>query len=354
MSSVPEIYSRPWFRCLASIGFRLHWHLNEIYAETDDRGGRSWRNVVRQIEKRYELAIESPSHADPDYMTKFAQEEFLRFAEGIPDREGALLGQVLIKVAAEMTPLTNEEMDRAFEDLSLKARELAQDCATEWGGPEATLRASKMKPARLNLDANRASGAQSALITWTDGTTIHIPTGAGPRPVLDFLCLKFYLFHEYLSHHLPYWEDGPGVLSEGYLFPVERWWYTFQSEYAVSSSIVDTNWDDHWGRLVDPQGADYWRDFHDRVNWIESQCPKPRLSWIFLEMACFEGSPRGQFQEAFLGFFDILAKREDLRPRIFKILRDDSSDIHTIYKDIQGLLRSTLSSKARKALGLDK
>jgi hypothetical protein len=132
MSSVPEIYSRPWFRCLVSVGFRLHWHIEDLFAQTDERGGRSWSNVVRQIEHRYRIATESPRFSDPDYMTKYAKEEFARFA-GSFSEESPELGKVLARIAEEIHPLSNAEIDDAFRDLNHKALDLARDCATEWG-----------------------------------------------------------------------------------------------------------------------------------------------------------------------------------------------------------------------------
>ncbi len=243
--------------------------MEDLFSKTDERSGRSWSNVVKQIEDRYRMATESPRFNDPDYMTKYMQEEFARFAHRFTE-ESPGLGTVLSKIAEEISPLSNNEIDDAFRDLNLRAMVLARECATEWGGQHSVLRASAMSPARLNLDVLSSQIVPSPFCTWTDGQTIHVPTGVGPRPLLDFLCLKFFLLHEYLSHHFPVWEDGAGLLSEGYLFPVGRWWHTARAEFAITTSLVDIDWQHHWQHQAYPQSAQYWREFHSWVDWMES------------------------------------------------------------------------------------
>jgi hypothetical protein len=351
MKPSPKIYAKPWFRCLASVGFRLLRNLDTIYAHTDESNGRGWDDLLKQFELRYQIARDSALHSDPDYITKYFRAELELFAKGF-DTESPELGNVLVHTAKEVSPLTDEEMSDAFHQVNLAALQLARKCGTDWGGRHATLRASKLKAIPLNLDVDSAPAKPSTLTTWTTEEAIHVPTG-GVRPLLDFVCLKFFLLHEYLSHLFPSWEDGAGLISEGYLFPVGRWWHTAQADFPITSSLVDLDWEDHWLRIPSPQSSRYWREFHSRVDWMESKCPKERLCWILLEMASYEEDGRpGRFQEAFLGFFEILAKRDDCT-FIWDILNSPSTDIKEIHGEIRQGLRSKLPANIRKKLGLD-
>lgn len=325
--------------------------MDTIYAHTDEANSRGWDDLLKQFELRYQIAKESALQSHPDYMTNYFREELERFAKGF-DSESPELGRVLLHTANELVPLSDDEMTDAFHRINHEAFRLARNCGTDWGGQHATLRASKLKEMPLNLDVDSAPAKPSTLTTWTTEDAIYFPAG-GARPLLDFVCLKFFLLHEYLSHLLPSWEDGAGLVSEGYLFPVGRWWHTAQAEFPITSALVDLDWDDHWQRIPFPQSARYWREFHSRVAWMESQCSKDRLCWILLEMASYEDDkPAGRLQESFLGFFELLAKRQDCT-FIWDVLNGDSTDINGIHTEIRGLLRSKLPANIRKKLGLD-
>jgi hypothetical protein len=356
MGSFPDIFARPWFRCLVSVGFRLHWDIDEVFAETDERRGRGWPDVVKQIENRCLNAKDSPRQSDPDYMTAYAREEILRFAKAFPKKgpelgESPELGEALVKVATKIRPLTDPEMEKAFEDLNKKALRSAQECATKWGGPHATLRASKLKLASLDLDPRAPPAASLPLCTWTDGKTISVPTGAGERPVLDFLSLDFYLLHEYLSHHFPVWEDGAGTLSEGYLFPIGRWWRTAQAQFPVTNSLVDLNWQYHWLRQRNPQSAQYWREFHSWVDWMEVRCTRPRLLWILLEMASYDKDPVHRLQEGFLGILESIIKEKELR-FAWDVLNAPNADIYAVFRNVLTAIRPKLPANLKQRLGL--
>jgi hypothetical protein len=344
-------YSRPWFRCLVSVGFRLHWHIEELFAVTDERHGRSWSDVVKQIENYYLSAKNSPLLHDPDYMTKYAQKAIAQFASAFTE-EAPELGQILTKVAGEIRPLTDEEMDNAFEELNRKALESARDCATQWGGAHSALRASKLKLALLDLDAPATQSASSPLSPWTDGQTIHVPSGAGERPLLDFLCLEFFLLHEYLSHHFPVWEDGAGLLSEAYLFKVAHWWHTAKAGCPVTNSLVDIDWKYHRQRQANRDSGEYWTEFHSWVDWMESRCRKRRLPWLLLEMAAYNEDPTHRLQEGFLGILESIAKEKNLR-FAWDILNGPGTDIQALYREVQAALRDKMPANLKKRLGLN-
>jgi hypothetical protein len=356
MGSFPDIFARPWFRCLVSVGFRLHWDIDDVFTETDERRGRGWSDVVKQIENRCLNAKDSPRQSDPDYMTAYAQEEILQFAKAFPKKapelgESSGLGEALIKVAKKIRPLSDPEMEEAFENLNAKALLSSQECATEWGGTHSTLRASKLKLASLDLDPRALPGGSLPLCPWTDGQTIYVPAGAGERPLLDFLGLEFYLLHEYLSHHFPVWEDGAGALSEGYLFPVARWWHTAKAEFPVTNSLVDLDWQYHWLRHPNPQSAQYWREFHSWVDWMEVRCTRPRLLWVLLEMASYNEDPAHRLQEGFLGILESITKEKELR-FAWEILKAPNTNIFAVYQEVRAAIRPKMPVNIRKRLGL--
>jgi hypothetical protein len=356
MGSFPPVFARPWFRCLTSVGLRLHWNIDEVFAKTDERRGRSWSDVVKQIENRCLSAKDIPRQSDPNYMTVFAQGEILRFAKAFPKEDTELgespeLGATLVKLAKQIRPLTDPEMEKAFDDLNRKMLGSAQECATEWGGQHASLRVSKLKLASLNLDPPTPPGGPPPLTAWTDGQTICVPTGTGERPLLDFLSLEFFLLHEYLSHHFPVWEDGAGLLSEGFLFPVGRWWHTTRAEFPVTNSLVDLDWQYHWLRHRNPQSAQFWREFHSWVDWMEVRCTKPRLVWLLLEMASYDEDPVHRLQEGFLGILESIIKEKDLR-FAWDILKTPNEDIRAVYRQVLAALDSKIPSNIKKRLGL--
>jgi hypothetical protein len=84
---------------------------------------------------------------------------------------------------------------------------------------------------------------------------------------------------------------------------------------------------------------------------MEARCPKSRLCWVLLEMAAFEEDSYMRLQEAFLGFFNTLAKCKDVG-FVWDILNGPSQDIHLIYKEIQKGLRPKIYIKHKKRLGL--
>jgi hypothetical protein len=348
--SYPDIFSRPWFRCLVSVGHRLHLRMEELFVRTDEHQGRSWSDVVRQIENRCLSAKDSGWRSDPDYMTKDAVKQIELFAAGFSE-EAPELGEILGTIAGEIRPLADNEMLAAFEELNPKAFLMASDCATEWGGKHAVLRASKLKLAPLSIDSPTPQNEVAPLFTWTDGQTIHVLCGTGERPLFHFLCLDFYLLHEYLSHHLPVWEDTAGVLSEGYLFPLARWWHTKKSEFPISTSLVDTDWQHHFSEQKNKQSAQYWREFHSWIDWMESRCPKPRLPWVLLEMATFAEDTDHRLTEGFLGVL-ATAPKNPAMAFVWDILNSPSTDIQEIYQEIRKNLPSALSSNVKKRLGL--
>ena len=226
MSSAPEIYSRPSFRCLVSVGFPLHRRMEDLFSKTDERSGRSWSNVVKQIEDRYRMATESPRFNDPDYMTKYMQEEFARFAHRFTE-ESPGLGTVLSKIAEEISPLSNNEIDDAFRDLNLRAMVLARECATEWGGQHSVLRASAMSPARLNLDVLSSQIVPSPVLHLDRRADDSCPDGEwAPGLFSTFFVLSSSCFTNTSRTISRCGKMVRGFSSEGYLFPVGRWWHT--------------------------------------------------------------------------------------------------------------------------------
>ena len=346
----PESFTRPWFRCLVSVGHQLHLRMDELFLETDEHIGRSWSDVVRQIENRCLNAKDSGLRSDRDYMTKDAVQQIKLFANGFVE-EAPDLGKILHTIADEIRPLSDQEMQEAFDARNRKAFLLAVDCATEWGGKHAVLRASRLKLAPLSIDSPTPQNETAPLFTWTKDGTVHAICGTGERPMVHFLCLDFYLLHEYLSHCLPVWEDGAGVLSEGYLFPLARWWHSKKSDFPISTSLVDIDWQHHFEAQKNKQAAQYWREFHSWVDWIEARVPQTRLVWVLLEMATFVEEPDHRLTEGFLGILKSAPKNKKME-FVWPILSGSSGDIEAIYKEILQRIDMALPSKIQKIIGL--
>jgi hypothetical protein len=297
----------PWFRCICSVGFVLLRFRHDIFIQTDEEEGRNWLGVIELIEKQCLLSRGQGVSDKPNYLVERARQDIETIAERFGE-ENEGLRKVLRKLAKKIQPMDRKEVLASFKTLSERGMVLTRECAKKWGGKYATSTATNLKPFRLAFDEPEDVPGTTPVPSWTDSedNTIHLAVGGGERPLLNFLCFEFYLFHEYLSHIFPTWEDAAGRLSEGYLFRVAEWWYTKSVDH-MDSALVGVDWRQHWEHHKLSPVADYWEAFRRRSDWYEARTSKEWSSNLLLEIAAFDNRHDPRFQPNALSFLKTIS-----------------------------------------------
>jgi hypothetical protein len=352
MPTEPDIFRDPWFRCICIVGFAVNRHRNDIFQQTDEEQSRSWLEAVEIIQNECQSARNKGVEEDEDYLIERTKRQLTETAKTF-HKENPGLERVLRKIAADIRPLTDTQIMDEFLVLQTSGYKIAHACATTWGGPRAKARLSVMKKGSLVFDDFEESGPQTIVPTWTDtdNALIHVALGGGKTPLFGLLCLEFYLFHEFLSHLFPVWEDSAGKLSEGYLFRIARWWYLTSEDVPITSALVEVDWANHWHHQQVKQDSDYWNRFHMRSDWFEARLSRERFSWLILEIAAFPKDVRNGFQRRFMGLlYSVYKQRDSLGLGILS--RVTGFRIEDIHDKLLRHVRSTVPAKIKKILGL--
>jgi hypothetical protein len=351
MSSTPEIYQDPWFRCISVVGFALLRYKQDIFDQTDEETGWSWSEIIEQLEKHCVAAYKQGFSDDPDYLIKRVKQDFTTMANRLR-KEDAGLREVLLKLAKKLRPLSTKEISASFEELNKRGLILTGQCVAKWGGIYAKPRALQLKPFKLILDESDGSTSVTSVCSWTDASsrTIHLTVGGGEKPLVNFLCFEFYLFHEYFSHVLPTWEDLAGKLSEGYLFSIAWWWY-LQESPPIDSALVAVDWQKHWARQKLISQSDYWRAFHRRSDWFEIRSSRAWFSHLLLEIAAFDNERDKQFQPEALAYIKSTWKNDETTA-IKTLSAHSSMNVEAICSQLKAMALKQIDHKTLKRISL--
>lgn len=203
-------------------------------------------------------------------------------------RENPALSSALNLIASQTSPFPRHGMKVFFEGKAKKAYELAIRCLMEWGGPKCQAHISdpRFYPAKLIFVAS--SGRRAFDMYYDpDKKTIFIPVGMNKGMLRSCLNLEFYLFHEYLSHAFPVYEDDLDVFAESYLMAVERKYFAFAAETFVQVSLSKSDFEEHQSRMKrETDSSSYYQGLEERMAWILELCDdRRRIPGLLLDLA---------------------------------------------------------------------
>jgi hypothetical protein len=135
------------------------------------------------------------------------------------------------------------------------ALEQVRHCVRKWGGPQASDRLKALQELPLHCGASDGNSIECAF----DRDNLHINVGAGVTDSLLDECMifEFTLFHEYLSHAFPDWDEDEPDVSEAWLFALELQWFKYEYT-ALDTDLLIKVWEPRLQGDRDPFRAAEW------------------------------------------------------------------------------------------------
>jgi len=228
-----------YFRAVCALGFTIDRHLSALTdactASMHDAAAWGPLYEIERITRCLENADDLESE-DFAYYLNHIRGHLLN--SRAPDCEGfnPELASVIRRIAEDLSPLTPEDLAAAFEHTNEAVHGRVGDAISGWGGPRAMHRWQSCTVAAIQFDF--AGGGPTACSFLQNRITFHI--GERKDPARSFFILDFFLFHEYVSHAFPLWNDT--LLTEGLLVETALTLMPYVADHPVRHRFVRAAW----------------------------------------------------------------------------------------------------------------
>jgi hypothetical protein len=135
------------------------------------------------------------------------------------------------------------------------ALDQVRKCVSKWGGPQAADRLKAL--AELPLQCGASDGGSIECAFDRDSLRINVGAGVTDSLLNECMIFEFTLFHEYLSHAFPDWDEDEPDVSEAWLFALELQWFKYEYT-ALDTDLLVKVWEPRLQGDRDPFRAAEW------------------------------------------------------------------------------------------------
>lgn len=285
------------FRSLCAVGWSLNNHLQNLRSVCDQEGLKSWSIILEDINRQ---AVEGYEHyansKDANHITTWAKlqvEVLSKYYKEQGDNTSLELSEVLQKIANDIVYINSLELKKQFNEVNQRAYKLAQKHIERYGGDHSKKRWKSCQLASIEFEKNNNEQSFCPVTsTVNNKKIIKIKFGdKGGYYLLSYLILEFQLFHEYISHIFPIWDNPEKgrTFSEVYLFYLELYFYTKDSCSPINFLLVSEE-KEYRLRNSSNQQDPVWRNSREQIKYLchRSWFTHERLCFLLLELAAID------------------------------------------------------------------
>lgn len=157
-----------------------------------------------------------------------------------------------------------------IQQINSIALDQVRRCVELWGGKEALKRLEALDSLPIQCSSTPGTAIQCSF----DRNAQRIEVGVGFSETLLSECMlfEFALFHEYLSHAFPDWNEDEPEVSEAWLFALELEWFKYEYT-ALDTDLLVKVWEPRLKENRDPFRA---------AKWLLGRCDSRRCVPTFL------------------------------------------------------------------------
>jgi hypothetical protein len=276
------------FRSLCAVGWSLQKHLQDLRSVCDQEGLKSWMDIIEDINIEAVQSYERQANSkEANHLTAWAQlkvEVLVQFYKNRADPASLELSRVLQEIADDIVFADLSQLKKQFDEVNQRAYQLAQQYIESYGGTHAKEHWKSCQLAPIEFE-KMPSQQSFCPVTSIDNNKkiIKIQFGAqGGYYLLSYLILEFQLFHEYISHIFPIWDNPEKgrTFSEAYLFYLELYFYRQDTSKQINFLLVSEE-EKYRLRYYSEEQDRVWRSSREQIEYL---CHR---KWLTHERACF-------------------------------------------------------------------
>lgn len=241
--------------CMFQLGIRICDHFALAMAELSHQDLKLQYERLEDLNTRMSLMGGGLSLAE--YVERVRKELRVYHGEPLSDAMWSSLGDPY-------------DYGARVQTINTIALEQVRRCVQKWGGSNAAARLDSLSELPLECGASGGNSIECAF----DRDSLRINVGAGVTESLLNECMifEFTLFHEYLSHAFPDWNEDEPDVSEAWLFALELQWFKYEYT-ALDTDLLIKVWEPRLQGDRDPFRA---------AEWLLGRCDSRRCVATFI------------------------------------------------------------------------